>query len=116
MLIELALLSFLIVLFVVLERGPLRSRIYGPNRAFRMHDPSVLVRAVYDRDSGEECLIRGKSGMTYREAVERHWTFTQIPRDSAWYLIDEAGNDVSDSTLDSYDGLVYVTTREGQPH
>ncbi|MHA1770450.1 MAG: hypothetical protein ACTSYL_07455 [Candidatus Thorarchaeota archaeon] len=109
-----ALLVATIFLFVTLERGLLRERIYGPDRAFRFHNPDVFVRAIYDQDSGEQCLVRGSSDMTYHDTLERSWAFSNRPVDSAWLLVDDHGNDISQRTLASYDGPVYIVTQENR--
>ncbi|MCF2137681.1 MAG: hypothetical protein K9W43_10670 [Candidatus Thorarchaeota archaeon] len=105
-------LAATISLFVLLERGPLHGKVYGPDRAFRFHNPAISVRAIFDQNSGEQRIVRGSPELTYHDTLERGWPFADRPVDSEWLLVDEHGSDISQRTLASYDGPVYIIAQE----
>ncbi|TXT54588.1 MAG: hypothetical protein BAJATHORv1_60084 [Candidatus Thorarchaeota archaeon] len=67
-----------------------------------------MLRVVRNPQTGKEIVIGGNRDTTYRAAMIRNWDFVKIAKDSPWILRDEIGNDITDSNLEDYDGIVTI--------
>ncbi len=85
----------------------------SPAAFYRDVDHSTLNRVVVDRIADEEMLIHGKADTTFREAALEYWGFSRIDRDSRWIILDDAGNDITDSPLSSFAGIAAIAA-EGE--
>ncbi len=80
----------------------------SPEGTYREVDPSTLHRVVVDPLADEEVLIHGQSDATFRKAVLEYWNFSRVDRKSGWRIMDERGNDISDSPLSSFSGVATI--------
>ncbi|TFG12810.1 hypothetical protein EU537_08275 [Candidatus Thorarchaeota archaeon] len=79
-----------------------------PGAAIRSRDPSKLKRLIVDSHTGEEVVISGSPKTTFREAALSDWQFSTIDKEGAWIIEDEHRNDITSSTLESYDSVAYI--------
>ncbi len=73
-------------------------------------DTSIAHRVVRDMATMEEAVIDGDYEISFRKAMldEGIWVFSKISRDSKWIVTDDRGNDISNKTLDSFDGVARI--------
>lgn len=71
-------------------------------------DPSICKRVVKDGYDGKEYIIAGTPGETFGSACKNQWQFEKTARRSYWIIVDERGNDITNSTLLSYDSIAVL--------
>jgi hypothetical protein len=77
----------------------------GKRIGYRERDPSQCQRVIRDGYDGVEIIISGSGGMTFAEACLADWQFKNLNQNSKWYIKDEHGNDVTEKTIDSTEGI-----------
>jgi hypothetical protein len=76
--------------------------------SYQEYDSSIITRIIHDRSTGEEHLISGHHSDTFRDTCDKDWPFDAIGKDEPWIVTDDRGNDISDASLSSYDGMVRI--------
>jgi hypothetical protein len=79
-----------------------------PGVVIRSRDPSKLKRIIVDSHTGQEVVVSGSPKTTFKFAVLSNWRFSTIDRDGDWIIEDEQRNDITSSTLESYDSISYI--------
>jgi len=79
-----------------------------PSVVIRSRNPSKLKRLIVDSHTSEEAIVSGSPKTTFRQAALSDWKFTTIDKDEDWVIEDERRNDITSSTLDSYDSIAYI--------
>jgi len=75
---------------------------------YEERDESIRKRVIRDGPDGIEYVISGEKTMTFSQACKSNWPFQSIDKKSRWFIQDERGNDVSDRTLESSDGVFTI--------
>ncbi len=79
--------------------------VQGSNSRSRERDPSICKRVIKDGIDGMEFIVSGDKETTFGQACKNHWQFESVSRTSGWYIKDSRGNDVTDMSLFSFDGI-----------
>ncbi|MHA1614066.1 MAG: hypothetical protein ACTSYJ_04425 [Candidatus Thorarchaeota archaeon] len=106
----------ILVIFVfTLKGGIVRGRgiAHGSNIVSRVRDPSVCKRVIKDGFGGVEYIVSGDGEDTFGQACKNHWQFVSVKRDSGWFIKDDRGNDVTEMSLISYDGICILIPEFG---
>ena len=74
-------------------------------RVTRVRDPSVCKRIIKDGYDGPEFIVMGDGNITFGQACRDNWQFMSVRKNSGWFIKDERGNDVTDMSLFSFDGI-----------
>jgi len=109
-------LFFIILGFTVLVTIALMVRIgmYTDNRImYRDRDPSICKRLIKDGPDGIEVIVSGGKRDTFAQACRDDWQFNSVSQKSKWFIKDEKGNDVSDRSLESSDGVFILIPEYG---
>jgi hypothetical protein len=77
----------------------------GERVGFRERDPSLCTRVIRDGIDGKEVLISGSREITFGQACRSDWLFQNTDQKSKWFIKDDHGNDVTDQSLESVDGV-----------
>lgn len=80
---------------------------------FEERDPSICKRIIKDGPDGVELVISGDRNMTFAQACRLNWPFQSIAKKSSWFIQDERGNDVTESTLESTEGIFTLVPSYG---
>jgi len=80
---------------------------------FEERDASICKRVIKDGPDGDELVISGERNVTFAQACRMNWFFQSIDKKSRWFIQDERGNDVSDRTLESIDGVFTLNSAYG---
>ena len=72
---------------------------------YKAQDPSTCMRVIRDGQDGQEFIITGGREDTFTQVCRANWYFKSVKRKSKWFIKDERGNDVSDKSLQSVDGI-----------
>jgi hypothetical protein len=67
-----------------------------------------IVRTAKIADSNKDYFIRGKENVPLKEVLDERWPFKEKDKGSKWYVVDELGNDVTNTPLGSIDGTVSI--------
>ncbi|MDF1538594.1 MAG: hypothetical protein P1Q69_06800 [Candidatus Thorarchaeota archaeon] len=76
--------------------------IYLPQKK---RNPSHIPRVVIDKSSSDEHIVSGHPTSTFRQLLRTEWPFTGVSKNAQWAIVDERGNDITDSTLESFHGI-----------
>jgi len=88
---------------------PAKSRgSYAPQKK---RNPSHIARVLVYRNGNEEHIVNGEPSSTFREVCLIDWPFSSISKSSQWDVVDERGNNISNSTLESYYGIAEIRVR-----
>ena len=90
--------------------------VYGSRigtRVTRVRDPSVCKRVIKDGFGGAEYIVSGDKETTFGQACKDHWQFESVSMNSSWYIKDSRGNDVTDLSLTSFDGICILVPEYG---
>jgi hypothetical protein len=82
----------------IVDETAIMRRLSGPM------DLSEIRRVIAESSGGLEIIVRGSLETTYREACLDYWDFKRIRKNDNWIIVDERGNDITNITLDSYNG------------
>jgi hypothetical protein len=107
---------FVIILIVVLGLYyAFKDSMAGNKRLkkYQERDPTICERVVKDGPDGAEYLISGFEKVTFRNACREHWQFVKTRKSSSWIVKDERGNDITDSSLESFDGIAMIVGTYG---
>lgn len=85
----------------------------GGSSRYKAQDPSTCTRVIKDGHDGQEFIITGCREDTFAQACRENWYFKSVSRKSKWYINDERGNDVSDKSLQSVDGILILIPEKG---
>ncbi|MGY5860699.1 MAG: hypothetical protein RTU63_15130 [Candidatus Thorarchaeota archaeon] len=77
----------------------------GGSSRYKAQDPSTCMRVIKDGPDGLEFIISGDREETFAQACRANWYFESVKRKSKWLIVDERGNDVSDSPLGLVDSI-----------
>ena len=91
----------LVIVVFTLKGGIIR----GSRIGSRVRDPSVCKRVIKDGFGGAEYIVSGDGEDTFGQACKNHWQFESVKRDPGWFVKDARGNDVTDMSLTSFDGI-----------
>ena len=100
--------SILVIVVSLIKDGIVK----GSNRS-RVRDPSIIKRVIKDGFGGDGYIVSGDEEDTFGQACKNHWQFVSVKRDSGWFVKDERGNDVTEMTLISYDGVCMLIPEYG---
>ena len=90
------------------HRGRLKSR-----RHYKDSDSSIYKRVIKDGFDGKEFIVSGDSETTFGQACKNQWQFESVGRNSGWYIKDARGNDVTNMSLISFDGICVLIPEYG---
>lgn len=99
----------LVIVVFTLKGGIVR----GSRIGSRVRDPSVCKRVIKDGFGGAEYIVSGDGEDTFSQACKNHWQFESVKRDSGWFVKDARGNDVTDLSLISFDGICTLLPEYG---
>lgn len=74
----------------------------------RVRDTSSVDRVIIENKSGRRHVISGWKDQTFRSACLEAWVFTSVKKKSDWTIIDDKGNDISDSPMSIYEGIARI--------
>jgi hypothetical protein len=83
-------------------------------KKYKERDPLVCERVVKDGYEGPDYLIRGSGEETFGHACQKQWQFVKTDRRAGWIIKDERGNDITGSSLESYDGIAVILKTAGK--
>lgn len=99
----------ILVIVVYTLKGTLKGGIVHGSRigtrVTRVRDPSICKRVIKDGIDGMQFIVSGDKETTFGQACKDHWQFESVSRNSRWYIKDSRGNDVTDMSLISFDGI-----------
>ena len=95
-----------------LKGGKVHGSIIG-TRVTRDRDPSIIKRVIKDGFGGDGYIVSGDGEDTFGQACKNHWQFVSVKRDSGWFVKDARGNDVTEMSLNSYDGICTLIPEYG---
>ncbi len=99
----------ILVIFV----SPKKNGIVQGSGRSRNRDPSICKRVIKDGIDGMEFIVSGDKETTFGQACKDHWQFESVSRTSGWYIKDSRGNDVTDMSLFSFDGICILFPEYG---
>ena len=76
-------------------------------------ESSIYKRVVKDGYDGREFIVSGDSETTFGQACKNQWQFESVGRNSGWYIKDKRGNDVTNMSLISFDGICILIPEYG---
>lgn len=85
----------------------------GENKKLKTYadlNPLFCKRVVRDGYDGPEYLISGPLGKTFKNACQEQWQFKKTEKREGWIIKDERGNDITDASLESYDGIAIIVS------
>ncbi|MHA2022298.1 MAG: hypothetical protein ACTSWQ_01410, partial [Candidatus Thorarchaeota archaeon] len=104
----------ILVIVVSTLKGTLKGGIvHGRVIAYRDRDPSICKRVIKDGFGGTEYIVSGDKDDTFAQACKNYWQFESVKRDSGWFVKDARGNDVTEMSLNSYDGICMLIPEYG---
>ena len=77
-------------------------------------DPSHIYRAVLHEESGEEYLVNGRPRAIFRKILLANWPFKKIHKQDSWIIRDERGNELTNQTLESCEGIATIELLYGE--
>jgi len=77
-------------------------------------DPSHIYRALLHKESGEEYLVNGPPRATFRKVLQDNWPFKKIHKNESWIVRDERGNELTNQTLESCEGVATIELLYGE--
>ena len=84
--------------------------------SFKDQDPSICKRVIKDGYDGVEIIISGPRNATFGEVCRDEWPFESVRRNSSWFIKDAKGNDVTNRSLESVDGILTLVPEYGSEH
>ncbi len=107
----------ILVIVVFTLKGTLKGGIVHGSRigtrVTRVRDPSVYKRIIKDGYDGPEFIVMGDGNITFGQACRDNWQFMSVREKSRWFIKDERGNDVTDMSLFSFDGICILILEYG---
>ena len=100
----------ILAIIVVAVRGGLP---VGSRSAYKDRDPSMRSRVIRDGPDGEEFIISDAKEETFGQACRKNWQFTSVNLKSKWFIKDAKGNDVTDRSLETIDGIFILIPEYG---
>ena len=85
----------------------------GMGSRYKDLDPSLCRRVVKDGYDGIEFIITGNKQDTFAKACRANWRFESVDQKSNWYIKDEKGNDVTNQSLETADGIFFLVPEFG---
>ena len=82
-------------------------------RHYKKTESSIFKRVIKDGYDGKEFIVSGDSKTTFSQACKNQWQFESVSRNSGWYIKDERGNDVTNMSLISFDGICILIPEYG---
>jgi len=95
----------LLGLFDVFRKSMMRYKVL--NR-YEEPDPLICKRVVKEGYNGKEYIITGTPEETFGSVCRTQWQFEKISQRSSWIIVDERGNDITNSILLSYDSIAVL--------
>jgi hypothetical protein len=86
-------------------------RIEGYAPIYKESD-GFVTRVVRVRDNMQEYYVRGRPIESLKVALVRDWPFKKKNSNAEWHALDQLGNDVTDSSLESIDGQTLIVFSE----
>ena len=74
-------------------------------RHYKDSDSSIYKRVIKEGPDGAEFIISGSKEETFAQACRANWQFESVNPNSKWYIKDARGNDVTDKSLETVDGI-----------
>ncbi|MGY5870777.1 MAG: hypothetical protein RTV72_00890 [Candidatus Thorarchaeota archaeon] len=74
---------------------------------------SIYKKIIKDGYDGKEFIVEGDGNTTFGEACKKNWQFESVSKNSSWFIKDERGNDVTDSFLETFDGIFILIPEYG---
>ena len=71
-----------------------------------------IVRTVKIAGKSKDYFIRGASDTPVKEVLLENWPFSEHDKKSTWHVVDELGNDVTSTPLNSLNGIATVVIDE----
>ena len=106
-----ALIGIGLPIFYLLVRGLAADVVDSIPRQARVpwsRDASSVDRVITENKSGRRHVISGWKDQTFRSACLEAWVFTSVKKKSDWTIIDDKGNDISDTPMSSYEGIARI--------
>ena len=72
---------------------------------YKSQDSATCMSVIRDGAGGLEFIISGNREDTFAHACRANWYFESVNQKSKWYIRDEYGEDVTDKTLGSIEGV-----------
>ena len=94
--------AFVATIYGLVKGGRFKGRY---NVRYKERDPSICRRVIRDGYDGVEFIVSGHKEDTFEQVCRANWQFESTDLKSKWYIKDEKGNDVSDKSLESVDGV-----------
>jgi hypothetical protein len=101
----------LLLIYAIVKGGLLSKDRF--NVRYKERDPSVCSRVIRDGYDGAEFIITGDGEDTFGKACEANWQFQRVSSKSRWYIKDAKGNDVTDTSLATVDGIFILIPEYG---
>jgi hypothetical protein len=89
------------------------SRKKGGSLKLKDQEYSLTKRVIKDGYDGPEFIVMGNGMITFRQACLDNWQFKSVREKSDWFIEDEHGNDVTNMSLDSIDGICTLIPEYG---
>ncbi|TFG13589.1 hypothetical protein EU537_05895 [Candidatus Thorarchaeota archaeon] len=67
-----------------------------------------IARVVKNPATGDEYFLRAEPDKILRNVLEEQWPFDEIDPKSAWYVVDEGGNKITDDQLSVFEGTAKI--------
>lgn len=77
-------------------------------------DSSHIYRALLHKESGEEYLVNGSPKAIFRKVLLDDWPFKKIHKNESWIIRDERGNELTNKTLESCEGVATIELLYGE--
>ena len=71
-----------------------------------------IVRTVKIAGKNKDYFIQGSSDTSIRKALLENWPFSEHDKKSTWHVVDEIGNDVTNTPLNLLNGISTVVIDE----
>jgi len=85
----------------------------GNRSVYKDRDASMRSRVIRDGPDGAEFIISDAKEETFGQACRKNWQFTSVNQNSKWFIKDEKGNDVTEKSLETIDGIFILIPEYG---
>jgi hypothetical protein len=105
------LIFLVILLIVVVELGYAFIEVTSNSKLYKTYsepNPLICHRIVKDGHDGAEYLIIGPEEEKFGHACRKQWQFVKTDIHSNWIVKDERGNDITNASLQSSNGIAIV--------
>ncbi len=86
------------------------TRTYGYK--WKAHYDGTITRVFKFEESEEEYLVKAPPETTVKHSLRDSWPCKKYDRDSLWRAFDQDGMDVTDISLSSIDGTIFIRIEE----